>query len=325
MNLEFGCLVPQGWRKDLPQTDSYKDLVSGVVSVAREAERTGYDSLWVYDHLVTYPNPGHEPCLEAWTTLSFLAGIIGKAKLGQLVTCNSYRAPTLLAKIGASFDNLCRGRLIFGIGAGWYEDEYLQYGYSFPGARERILRLAEAVAIIKSMWTTPTTTLSGKYYEVRSAICEPKTIQKPRPPILIGGSGPKRTLRVVADHADISNFAGSPEEFGERLLALRNHCAKIGRDFDSIRKSCLFDVLVGRSRTEWEQKIERFHKLHAPSVSREEYLRRRIYGTPDECASKLKKYVQMGASYFMFYFPDSVELEPVTSFAEEVIPSLEKR
>ena len=181
--------------------DSLKNLVT-------RAENIGFDSFWVMDHFHQIPFIGkpEEPMLEGWTTLSVLAGITSKIKLGTLVTGVIYRYPSVLAKIAATLDVLSKGRLFMGIGASYFEGESSAYGItssdSFPSNQERLLRLEEAIQIIRKMWTEePSASFNGKYYQIHNAYCNPKPIQKPSPPILVGGSGEKKTLRIVAKYA----------------------------------------------------------------------------------------------------------------------------
>ena len=188
--------------------DSLKILVT-------KAENAGFDSFWVMDHFHQIPIVGklEEPMLESWTTISFLAAVTSKIKLGTLMTGIIYRHPSILAKIGATLDVISKGRLFMGIGAAWNEEESLAYGIPFPPAKERFLRLEEAIQIIHKMWTEePSASFSGKFYQIKKAYCNPKPIQKPSPPIMVGGSGERQTLRIVAKYADACNLFGSVEQ-----------------------------------------------------------------------------------------------------------------
>ena len=187
--------------------DSLKNLVA-------KAENAGFDSFWVMDHFHQIPIVGkkEEPMLESWTTLSMLAGLTTKIKLGTLVTGIIYRYPAILAKIAATLDVLSKGRLFMGIGAAWNEEESHAYGINFPPVNERLSRLEEAIQIIRKMWTEePSASFNGKYYQIHNAYCNPKPIQKPSPPLLVGGSGERKTLKIVAKYADACNLFGSAE------------------------------------------------------------------------------------------------------------------
>jgi len=332
--IKFGLTVPQGWKLDLPEDLSPEDQFELIVKTARDAERLGYDSIWFYDHFHTIPKIENRSVFECWMTLSALAMKTEKVKLGQIVTCNSYRDPSLLAKYASILDVISGGRLILGIGAGWYEHEYLGYGFDFPSAAKRIGMLDEAVEIIKLMWTEPVVDFDGKYYKLRGAINYPKPIQKPRPPILIGGGGEKFTLRVVAKHADIYNLGGgTPELFDRKIRILREHCANVKRDPNDIRLSFHVDVIIAETEAEVREIVReliddgmnkeyRGKGIWEP-IPKEEFLWGNIVGTPEQCAEQIKKYVEQGVSYFIPYFYKTTERETHKLFAEEVIPLIE--
>ena len=201
----FGVFVPQGWKMELAGITGAAEKWSKTVEIAVLAEELGFDSVWVYDHFHNVPVPAHEAVFECWTTIAAISQRTSRIRLGQMVGCNSYRNPGLLAKITSTVDVISGGRLDWGIGAGWYENEYRGYGFEFKKPSDRIGMLRETVEIVKSMWTNAETTYDGKYYRLDRANCDPKPLQK-LPPVWIGGGGEKLTLRVVAQHADVSNF-----------------------------------------------------------------------------------------------------------------------
>ena len=257
-------------------------------------------------------------------------------KLGQIVTCNSYRNPSLLAKHASILDVISGGRLILGIGAGWYEHEYLGYGFDFPSAAKRIGMLDEAVEIIKLMWTKPAVNFDGKYYKLRGAINYPKPIQKPRPPILIGGGGEKLTLRVVAKHADIYNLGGgTPEVFERKVRILREHCASVKRDPNEIQLSFHTDMIIAETEAEVQKLVqelikegrnrEYLGKGRWEPIPEKQFLSGNIIGTPEQCAEQLKKFVDLGMTYFIPYFHKTVERETHKLFAKEVIPLIKSQ
>src|SRR3989454_12465610 len=169
MAMQYGLLVPQGWRMDLvglPPVEAYETMTR----VAQEAETLGYDSIWLFDHFHTVPTPTQEVTFECWTSTAALARDTKRVRIGQMVTCNGYRNPALLAKMASTVDTLSHGRLDFGIGAGWYEHEYLAYGYDYLDAPTRLRQLREAVQVILAMWTQDEAVFEGKYYWVRGAI-----------------------------------------------------------------------------------------------------------------------------------------------------------
>ena len=222
-----------------------------IKQLAREAEKLGFESLWVSDHFFLAPQLSDTSCLESWTTLAALARDTSRLRLGVMVTSQSYRNPALLAKMAASVDNLSSGRLNFGIGAGWKEVEYKAYGYPFPKPGLRINQLNEALEIAKRMWTQDKATFEGKYYHIKDAICSPKPIQKPFPPIWVGGMG-KLTLRVAARHADAVNFAWTIplDQFRGKLVELEGHCDENGRNYGEIRKSAGLMITMAEDRGE---------------------------------------------------------------------------
>lgn len=212
------------------------------VEVQREAWRiaddAGFDHLWPFDHLIALgPDPA-QPILDGWTVLAAIAEVTTRIRIGLNVTGNLYRHPGLLAKIAVTVDHLSDGRLEMGMGTAWNEPEFAQHGLPFPSAADRVRMLDESLQAMKLLWTEPRATFSGRFYRFTDAIAEPKPVQKPHPPVWIGGSGPKRTLRVVARHADVWNStSGTPDDMRALLRALDEHCAKVGRDPKTIRLS----------------------------------------------------------------------------------------
>ena len=203
------------------------------------------------DHLIQVPFVGapDEPFMESWTVLSALAAVTGRIRLAVLVSSVAYRNPAHLAKIAAGVDLISRGRLTFGIGAGWYEAEYRQYGWEFPERPAvRIRQMEEAVRLIRALWTARRTTFQGEYFQVQEAILEPKPVQKPHPPILIAGGGERLTLRAVARLADACNVAGDPEAVEQKYAILRNHCEAEARAYDAIERTASIYILLARDQ-----------------------------------------------------------------------------
>jgi F420-dependent oxidoreductase-like protein len=222
--------------KTMPQNTTYEDIVR----VWREADAIDiFEHAWVFDHFYPINTPDTSgPCLEGWTLLAALAAQTQRLRVGVMVTGNTYRHPAVLANMGATVDHIAHGRLDFGIGAAWNEQEHAAYGIPLYPPGERIRRLGEACEVIRRLWTEPEVTFQGKYYQLTDARCEPKPLQKPYPPFVIGGSGEQLTLRMVARYADIWNgLATSPEEFARKSAILDEHCAAIGRDPASIERS----------------------------------------------------------------------------------------
>jgi F420-dependent oxidoreductase-like protein len=226
------------------------DAFEAVKAKAQWAENHGFVWFSVLDHMIQIPRVGEpdEPFIEGWTVLAALATVTTRIRLATLCTAVGYRNPAHLAKIAASVDVISRGRLTLGIGAGFFEDEYRQYGWEFPPRpATRIRQLEEAVQLILKMWTERRTTFHGRYFHVEDAILEPKPIQKPHPPVLIAGAGEQMTLRAVARLADACNIVdGDLAEVRHKLAVLRRHCDEAGRDYDTIEKTRIEPWLVAR-------------------------------------------------------------------------------
>ncbi len=209
----------------------------------RLADDAGADSCWVMDHFATLGDRDDGPIFETWTMLASMAEVTTRTRIGCAVVGNTYRHPGVLAKMAVTVDHLSGGRLDFGIGAGWAENEHTMLGLRFGTRGERADRLEESLQVIRSLWTQPRTTFTGEHYRLQDAVAEPKPVQRPHPPIWVGGSGPKRTLRIAAEHADVWNAAGgSPQEVAASSAILDEHCAAVGRDPGEIRRSVQLGV-----------------------------------------------------------------------------------
>jgi F420-dependent oxidoreductase-like protein len=308
--------MPQGWKMELAGIDGAAAQWSTAVEIAQLAERLGYDSIWVYDHVHNVPRPAQEAVFECWTTMAAVSQLTSTIRLGQMVGCNSYRNPALLAKITSTVDVVSGGRLDWGIGAGWYELEYRAYGYEFPSPKDRIGMLRETVEIVTSMWTQPETTYKGEHYEVVRANCDPQPLQDPHPPIWIGGGGEQLTLRVVARHADCSNFGGQPEQWAHKRDVLRGHCADVGRDPDEIRMTWSPEVFI--RATEEEVLAAGTRSLWGEAA--DSWRAGNLVGTPDQVAAKVQTYVDLGCRGVIPWCADYPDTETLTRFAEQVVP-----
>jgi probable F420-dependent oxidoreductase len=324
--MEFGVSVPHG------KPGLYTDY--GMIrEAALECERLGFDSIYLSDHVVPRPNTPYPerddydldvPYLECWTLLSALAIETKEVKLGTFTLCNSFRhPPSLLAKMASTFDHISAGRLIFGIGAGYNEQEYIMYGVPYPNPSVRIRQLDEAIRIIKMMWTEEKPSFSGRYYNIREAICNPKPLQKPHPPILIGGRGRRLMMRVVARHADRWNWPPAvpctPEVYSQYCEILRRNCEAVGTDPDRIVKS-LGDIChISRDKTELKTEVSRYKP---DELSMENYSFHLI-GTPEECIEKITVYRDLGISELVLQFPSlgAGETKDLELFAKSVIPT----
>ena len=219
------------------------DLFETIAGIAITADNQGFDSLWVMDHLyqIEVVGPREDPMLEAYTLLGALAARTRDISLGTMVTGVTYRNPALLAKIVTTLDIISSGRAILGIGAAWNDDEHAGYGYDFPTAKERLDRLEEALQIIPAMLTEEAPSFQGRHYRIQQVLNNPKPIRG-RIPVLIGGGGEKRTLRLVAQYGDACNLFGGPDEVRHKLDVLERHCADVGRDPAEITKTILYTV-----------------------------------------------------------------------------------
>jgi F420-dependent oxidoreductase-like protein len=297
---------------------SASQIIDSLKTLATRAEILGFDSFWVMDHFhqISVVGKQEDPMLEGWTTISVLAGITSKIKLGTLVTGVIYRHPSVLAKMGATLDVLTKGRLFMGIGAAWNQEESLAYGIPFFPNKERLLRLEEAIQIIRKMWTEePAATFSGKYYQISNAYCNPKPVQKPSPPIMVGGSGERQTLKIIAKYADACNLFGSAETIKRKLSILNEHCKSVGRDYDSILKTKLGFIVIDNDREILEKRIKQISK-----VIPEEQVRDIItYGTPEDVLKQIELLEEVGIEYLIVDLEPNRELEALEIFGDSII------
>jgi F420-dependent oxidoreductase-like protein len=319
--MQFGLQHPNFSFDYNGQDNNVSDITDSLKMLITKAENSGFDSFWVMDHFhqIQFVGKPEEPMLEGWTVISMLAGLTTKIKLGTLVTGIIYRYPSVLAKIAATLDVLSKGRLFMGIGAAWNEQESLAYGISFPSNQERLLRLEEAIQVIRKMWTEePNASFDGRYYQIKNAYCNPKPIQKPSPPILVGGSGERKTLKIVAKYADACNLFGSPETLKKKLDILKEHCKSVGRDYDSILKTKLATIVVDENKEMANNRVqEAFRGM--PEEQIKEFV---IYGTPEDIQRQIRTLEQVGIQYLIVNFEFCKELEALDIFANKVITKM---
>ena len=238
--MKIGVVIPQGWVGEYDGWDPL-DAWRRTVEVARQADRLGFESIWLFDHFQTVPRPTDEITFESFTTLSALAALTERVRLGHIVICTAFRNPGLTAKMISTMDSISGGRMELGIGAGWKRDEWLAYGYGFPATAERLARLGDDLGVIEAMLSGDRhehATYDGRYAGVHGAINVPKPIQQPRVPIMVGGNGPNVTWRLAARHADELNVDGlTPDEVVEAMPVIRSRCEEIGRDPDTLTVS----------------------------------------------------------------------------------------
>jgi F420-dependent oxidoreductase-like protein len=314
---KFGVFVPQGWKMDLVEIDDPVTKYAAMTAVAKaaDAERT-IDSIWVYDHFHTIPRPELETTFECWTISATLARDTERVRIGQMVGCNGYRNPALYAKIASTVDVASNGRLYAGIGAGWYEHEWLAYGYGFPDAPERLRMLREACQIIRAMWTDDYATVEGKRYQVNGAINEPKGAQT-HPPLWIGG-GEKVTLKLVARYGDACNVGGgNPETCRQKLEILKGHCEAVGRNYDDIIKSTSLDMLLLEDGANRDATIE----ANRQGWSFEQFSNQFLIGGVEEISERIQSLIDVGIEYVIVYIPRvAYDHTPMLRFAREVLP-----
>lgn len=317
--MQFGLQHPN-YNFDYDGRDA-SQIIYSLKNLATKAENLGFDSFWVMDHFhqISAVGKQEDSMLEGWTTISVLAGITSKIKLGTLVTGIIYRHPSVLAKMGATLDVLSKGRLFMGIGAAWNQEESFAYGIPFPPNKERLLRLEETIQIIRKMWTEePAATFNGKYYQINNAYCNPKPIQKPSPPIMVGGSGERYTLKIIAKYADACNLYGSAETIKRKLSVLNEHCKSVGRDYDSILKTKLGFIVIDNDKEMVEKRVQQISKV-IPKEQVGEFV---IYGTPEDVLKQIELLEEVGVQYLIVDLEPYRELEALEIFGDSIIKKI---
>jgi len=303
--IRFGVCLPQ-------HGSSWND----VVTVAQACDRLGYDSVWAVDHFFGIPDPT-QPILEGWTELTALAPLTGRIRLGHLVLCVSYRHPGVLAKMAATLDQISGGRFVLGMGAGWHQQEYHAYGIPFPPIGTRLKELDEALTIIRKMWTEEPASFFGEQFHIEDAYCRPRPLQTPHPPILVGGTGERVLLRIVAEHATIWNNLGwAHRDLTRKLDVLRKHCEHVKRDFDSIEISQQTLAAIAESEDEARRASDAI-QAELPFLSSGRELI--IAGTPEQCIERVQRSLDMGVTSLILSFGRNPRVETLELFAESVV------
>jgi F420-dependent oxidoreductase-like protein len=323
MAVRFGVFVPQGWRQDLVGIGGPVEQYEAMTAVARAADALpAIDSIWVYDHFLTVPTITLNTTFECWMITAGLVRDTRRVRVGQMVTCNSYRNPALLAKMASTVDVMSQGRLNFGLGAGWYEQEYRAFGYEFPDVRVRMGMFREACEVIVRMWTEEHPSYEGKYYRIADAINQPQGVQKPYPSFWIGGGGEQVTLKLVAKYGNACNTAGDPETLRHKYDVLRRHCEAVGRDYDEIIRSTNMSIALIKPGEDPERATERLRQPLGATF--EEFARVVTVATPDQLAEQVRAKVDAGANYVIFYVNGvAYDHEPLHQLADEVIPRIQ--
>ena len=291
--------------------------------LATAADAGPWESVWVYDHFHTVPEPTEEATHEAWTLMSAFAASTSRIRLGQMCTAMGYRNPAYLAKVAATIDLISGGRVEMGIGAGWYEHEWRAYGYGFPSGGERLGALSEGVQIFKQAWETGSATLDGKYFSVDGARVWPKPLQEGGIPIWIAGGGEKVTLKIAARYADYTNFDGTLDGFTRKSDLLKGHCESVGRDFETIVRSANYNVAIGTSEAEVADRLSGYVGAEKAAGALDAFRGLPGVGTPEQIIDNLTKLKNEGLGYGIFYFPEAAyDRSGIELFEREVIPAL---
>ena len=305
--VRFGVTLPQ-----------VKRTWAEAKAAAQEFDRLGFDSAWVCDHLYGVPMP-NLPILEAWSELAAVAAVTERIELGTLVTPPFFRNAAVLAKQVATIDQIAGGRVIVGLGAGWFATEFEAHGCPFPPIGERLRAVEEMVEVMKRMWTEPQVTFEGKHVVVREVMCEPKPVRCP--PILIGGGGERVLLRIAAKHADIwNNLAAMQPELGKKVEVLRRRCDEVGRDFASIEVSQQCLVVIAETEQAARASLQRANAIYGGHLGThlEEH---GIWGAPAQVIERIERHVKLGCTHFVMELYGRDTREPARLFAERVMPA----
>jgi F420-dependent oxidoreductase-like protein len=312
--MKYSVFLPTGFGREFARIPDPVQAYETLTEIAVTAEETGYHALWAPDHLTTIP-PSQEIVFEAWSVITGLARDTSRIRLGQLATGNGYRNPALVAKMASTVDVLSHGRISLGIGAGWYEPDYVGFGYEFGSAGDRLRRLSEAVQIILSMWTREETTFEGEHYQLHRAVNQPKGVQKPHIPLMIAGGGEKVTLRLVAQYADACNIMDSPEVLKRKYGVLERHCQDFGRDYNAITRTTTTLVIIRDSDEEARALVPPGLDFAWPG----DLGSYGLIGSPDTIEQRIAAYKAAGVQELALAFEDPTSVELVRQFAEMFI------
>lgn len=304
---KFGLQIPNFLFPGVPDSE----LFERIAAIALTAESAGFDSLFVMDHFyqIAMVGPRTDPMFEAYTLLGAIAARTDTIQLGTLVTGVTYRNPALLAKTVTTLDVISSGRAILGIGAAWNDDEHGGYGFDFPPVRERMDRLDEALQICRSMFTEHAPSISGRFYNVDGALNYPRPIRSSGIPILVGGGGEQRTLRLVAKHADACNLFGDIETVRHKLDVLERHCETIGRNPKEITKTRLGALVIGETAADVERKSRAL--MEARNMDEDRFRSYAVAGVPDAVCEQIQTYREAGLDGMIFNMPDVHDLGTV--------------
>jgi len=314
MPFKYSLFLPTGFAQDLGGFTDPVEAYELLLELVAAAEQGGFDAVWTPDHFQTVP-PSQTYLFESWSLLSAIAARTQRIRIGQLVGGNGYRNPALQAKIASTVDVVSRGRLTFGIGAGWYQRDYDAYGFEFLPAPERLRQLGEAIQVIQSLWTEDVTSFDGEYYRLVDAVNQPKGIQRPRIPLMVAGGGEKVTLKLVARYADLCNVMESPAGAERKFSILREHCATVGREYDEIRRTVTTHCLITDTDEEAQAALSAGMGMFYPGDFGS-YL---LYGTLDTVRERIDAYRAAGVQELIVGFHQSTDPEAIRRFAKEFV------
>jgi len=316
MSIKYSVFLPTGFLLDWVGFENPVDAHNRMTEIARAADESGFETLWLADQLTpAFPMPA--PVFESWTTIAALARDTERIRIGNMVSGNGYRNPALLAKMASTVDVLSNGRLAFGIGAGWFESDFTQFGFPFGDGAERLRKLAEAVQIIKGMWTGSPFTFEGDYYQVKGVTSLPTGVQNPIP-LLIAGAGEKVTLKLVAKYGDGCNINESPQGLAHKYSVVKQHCQTVGRDYDEILRTGSTFCAIGDTDEEAQAEIPQWVQAIYPGEPGK-YL---LVGTLDTIRERIATYEAAGVQELAITFGQAIaDPDVLRRFAAEFIKS----
>ena len=297
------------------------------IEIARTCERLGFDALLTSDHYLSVVNAEEPGSNDAWTLLGALAASTERLRLGTMVSPVTFRLPAVLAKAATTVDRISDGRVELGMGAGWWDQEHRTHGIPFPAAPERFEMLEEQLEIVHGLWSEDVFSFEGRYYALEECRFLPKPVQRPHPPIVLGGKGGPRLARMVARWAEgFNRVGGTPDELRASIERVSDAVARAGRDRASVTMSFMTWVFVGRTDAEWRDRADRARRMDPTAGSLEEYLddisRDCIVGTVDQAVERMNEYAAAGAQRFVLNHELFDDLDQIELMAEEIIPKV---
>jgi len=307
--MKFGIALPQGTLMELAGITDPVGAYETMTQVALTAEEVAFDSLWLSDAF--WPDDPSQNLFECWTTLAALARDTRRARIGQMVTSSGLRQPSLLAKMASTVDVMSHGRLTLGIGSGYpgLEAQFRAYGYDFPALAVRSRQLREAIQILLAMWTQEEATFEGTYYQIRDAINQPKGVQRPHIPLLIGGNGEQVTLKLVAQYGNACHVFGDPATMARKFAVLKQHCEAIGRDYESIRRASVAICSLADTDEQAQARLPEAARAFGGG----------LIGSPGTIRKILAAFEQAGVQELILRFPNARDLDELRRFAQEFI------